>query len=164
MKKFTISLLVGLALAATVSAQSVDLASVEQVRNQDAMSQHSSLSPFGLIDLSKVKWSNSYSVSYFSGGGSSMSMGILSSAMMYEFSPKLSLTVNVGLLHNTGALVAGENTDPTVLPGFNLDYHPSDKFRLSLSVQTYRDGFGSDGSNYMNYGYYNRWRDPFYPY
>lgn len=156
-KTIIIALVSGVLAASSLFAQSVDLASINQMTSQNDMSPKSSLSPFGLIDLSRVKWSNSYSVSYFSGGGNSMSMGVLNTQFGYEFSPKLSMTLNFGLAHNTGAMVRGENADATVLPGFALDYHPSEKFRMSFSYQTYRNGMGSNGMNR-----YDWWRDTFY--
>jgi hypothetical protein len=160
MKKAIIfSILCAGLMSSSLFAQSVDLASVNQVTSHNDMSPKSSLSPFGLIDLSKVKWSNSYSISYFSGGNSSMSMGVLNTQFGYEFSSKLSMTLNFGLAHNTKAMANGENADATVLPGFSLDFHPSEKFRMNLSYQTYRNGMGSNGM----VNYYDWWRrDTFY--
>ncbi len=61
-------------------------------------------SPFSLIDLSRIKWSNSYSVAFFSGGGSSGSVGLWNTTMDYQISSKLFLAVNLGVLHNPGAM------------------------------------------------------------
>lgn len=84
-------------------------------------------------------------------------MGVLNTQFAYEFSPKLSMSLNFGLAHNTKAMYNGDNADAAILPGFTLDYHPSEKFRMGFSFQTYRNGMGSDGMHY-----YDWWRDSFY--
>jgi hypothetical protein len=80
--------------------------------------------------------------------------------MAYEFSSKLSMTLNLGILHNTGALWGDTGNDATLLPSFSLNYRPSDKFSLSIGVER-RSGFLAP----------YHWRDsryiygsPFYPY
>jgi len=92
-------------------------------------------SPWSLLDLSRIRWSNSYSVAFFSGGGSSGSMGVLNTSMFYEFSGKLALTVNLGVAHNPGSLWGNGETNATLYPGFRLDYRPSEKVFMSLQVQ-----------------------------
>lgn len=110
--------------------------------------------PFSLIDLSKVQWSHSYSLSYFSGGGSSGSMGLYYGNIFYEFSSSLSLDVGIGISHNPGALFNNSvGNDANFYPSINLDYHPSDNFRLSI-------GIARMPYNYYNpyYGYDGYWR------
>lgn len=99
--------------------------------------------PFSLLDLSRVRWSHSYSVSYFSSGIGSATTGLLNSTMFYDFSPKLSLALNLGLAHNPGALFGNgpRNSNSSFLPGFALDYHPSDKFRMSIIYQQFNGGY-----------------------
>jgi hypothetical protein len=101
-------------------------------------------SPFSLINLANVKWSHSYSVSYFSGGTHSGSAGLWTSSMLYEISPKLSLGLNFGILHNAGVLWGDGNSNATFLPGLRLDYHPSDKFHMSVIVQKVAGWYGPD--------------------
>jgi len=113
---------------------------------------------FSLLDLSRIKWSNSYSVSYFSGGGSSGSVGLLSTSMLYDFSPKLSMTLDMGLLHSPSALWGDKRNSATLLPGFRLDYHPSETFRMILDVRKVTGAIvPHDGSGGYYYG-------PTYPY
>ncbi len=92
-------------------------------------------SPWSLLDLSRIRWSNSYSVAFFSGGGSSGSMGMFNTSMFYEFSSKLALTVNLGVAHNPGAIWGNGENNATFYPGFRLDYRPSEKVFMSLEVQ-----------------------------
>jgi hypothetical protein len=100
--------------------------------------------PFSLINLSRIKWSHSYSVSYFSGGNSSGSAGLWNSTMLYEISPKLSLGLNLGVLHNAGVLWGDGKNNASFLPGLRLDYHPSDKFRMSVIVQRVAGWYGPE--------------------
>lgn len=114
--------------------------------------------PFSLLDLSRIKWSHSYSISYFSGGSSSGSAGLLNTTMSYEISRSLSLSVNIGVLHNNSGSIWGDSkNNATILPGFRLDYRPSEKFRMSIAVQRV-------SGLYPNY--YNRggWYNPAYAY
>ena len=43
--------------------------------------------------------------------------------------------MNIGVLHNSGSIWGDSKNDATILPGFRLDYHPSEKFRMSIAVQ-----------------------------
>jgi len=134
-------------ITAPVHAQlKSDMPNIEQTSNT-GIGLEPAKTPFSLLDFSRIKWSNSYSVSFFSGGGSSGSLGLLNTTMFYEFSSKLSMGVNIGILHNTGAIWGDGRTDASVLPSFMLDYHPSEKFRMSLMVETLRGSFGDYGYN-----------------
>jgi hypothetical protein len=55
-------------------------------------------------------------------------------------------------MHNTGAIWGDGNNDATVLPGFMLDYHPSDKFQMSIMVQRVAYGAGLPYSNWSPSG------------
>ena len=136
MKK-TLVIIFVMGLAVSAFGQSADEAALEEINSTSTVGIKPAVTPFSLIDLSRVKWSHSYSVSFFSGGDYSGSMGLFRTNMFYELSPKLSLSFNLGVAHNTGAIWGDGSSDATLLPGFRLDYHPSDKFRMSLGVQTY---------------------------
>ena len=134
MKYGSIVVLVVLFLAVPLMAQDSEVAKLRETEAANSLGVKPVASPFSLLDFSRMKWTNSYSISWFSGSGSSGSVGLLNSTMFYEFSPKLSMTLNIGILHNTGAIWGDANNDATLLPGFQLDYHPSDKFSLSVGV------------------------------
>ncbi len=118
-----------------LSAQMVDRAQAERINNAPGLSIRPASNPFSLLDFSRIRWSHSYSVSFFSGGSSSGSVGLLNSTMFYDISKSLSLSINLGVAHSSGSL--GEGRTATLLPGFTLDYHPSDKFRMTFMVQRY---------------------------
>ena len=148
MKKLVIIFV--LLLSATVSAQMVDNAEIENINSQPTLGLSPSPSSFSLIDLSRINWSHSYSVSFFSGGYGSGQVGVYNANIFYEVSSKLSLSLNLGVAHDPGSLFNNnQNTNARFLPGFNLDYHPSENFRVSIGMQTY--------SGYDPYYYRNRY-------
>ena len=129
-------------LAGSTAAQSSDAAKLDDITRSSSLGIKASPSPFSLLDLSRLRWSHSYSLSYFSGSGNSGSVGLLSSSMLYDLSSKLTLGLNLSIAHNTGALWGDGSSQASFLPGFWLDFHPSSKFNMSISVQRY------EGSNY----------------
>jgi hypothetical protein len=155
MKKIVLKTIIFALLAFSISsAQFADNANIASVKT-DYLGIKPADKPFSLIDLSRIKWSNSYSLSFYSGGGSSGSVGLYSTSLLYEISPALSLGLNLGILHNPGYLFnRNASANATFLPGVNLDFHPSQNFRISIGVDSYR------GNNYDG-NYYNwlRWRN-----
>lgn len=148
MRKIIITIAI-LLIAVPVSAQLVEHAPTPPNVTQSTFGSNPAPSAFSLLDLSRIKWSHSYSVTYFSGGLGSGTVGLLNNSMLYEFSPKLSMALSLGVLHNPGALWGDkQNNDAELLPGFLIDYHPSDNFSLSVAFQR----FG--GSYYHPFYYY----------
>jgi len=135
MKQILVIVLV-LAIGATCSAQFSDKARLDALTQSNSIGVKPVANPFSLLDLSRMKWSHSYSISFFSGNGVSGSMGLLNSMMLYELSSKFTLGVSLGIVHNLGSLWAGDgNHTASLFPGFWLDFHPSNKFSMSISVQ-----------------------------
>lgn len=133
----TKSVLLSLLLLCATSAVADTAATPSAVPapTNSSLSLQGAPNPFSLLDLSRIRWSHSYSISYFSGGSSSGSAGLLNSTMFYDISRSFSLSVNIGVLHNSGSIWGDSKNDATILPGFRLDYHPSEKFRMSIAVQ-----------------------------
>ena len=154
--KTIISIFAVIILAASVSAQLVEEAPVPNDVAQSSFGSRPASTPFSLLDLSRIRWSNSYSVTYFSGGNSSGTLGLFNTGMLYEFSPKLSLNLNIGIAHNPGALWGdSRNNNTELLPGFLLDYHPSEKFRMSVGFQRF---VGNNFyPNYYDRGIFSDW-------
>lgn len=136
MKKLVIFIF--LLATATASAQLTETAEINEIASKPSYGLKPAVSSFSLLDFSRIKWSHSYSVTYFSGGGSNNTTGLLNTGMFYEFSSKLSLAVNIGISHNAGAIWGDANSNPEVLPSFRLDYKPSDNFHISVGMETYR--------------------------
>ncbi len=147
MKKFLILIL--LLSAVTTQAQLIENASIDQVRSSSSHTLKPASTPFSLLDFSRIKWSHSYSVNYFSGGTTSNSLGIWNTSMFYEISSKLSLALNVGVAHDPTAMWGDANNKTDILPSFMLDYHPSENFKVSISMHSYR------GNDYYGNPYYS---------
>ena len=136
MKK-TIILTAALLLGVSAMAQHVDRATLQQVSTANAIGIKPSSNLFSLIDLSKIRWSHSYSVSYLSGGSYSGSVGMLHTSMFYPISSKLNLTVDLGLSHGISGNLTAPGQSVSVLPSFWLDFKPSKNVSMSLSFQTF---------------------------
>ncbi len=143
-----------------VHAQSADVEALNELQRGSSLGVQPMSSPTGWLDLSRATFSHSYSLTYFSGGGTSGSLGLWTSAMRYEFSDHLRLTLNLGVLHDGGAIFGSDfrsDRNTTFLPGFRLEYQPSDKVYMSVSFQRYAGGYGPYG--YQPFGYRD-WRYP----
>jgi hypothetical protein len=153
MTRLITAVLTSLLLVSGVSAQLVDDAThLGTITNsRPGIGIQPANSAYSLLDLSRITWSHSYSVSFFSGGSTSGSVGLWTTQMNYEISSKLHLALNIGLLHNPGALWSnGEKSEATVLPGFRLDYQPSRNVFMSVSFQQY-SGYYSPYSTWRGY-------------
>lgn len=149
MKKLLV-LTICLLFATTAFAQFADQAKINESNKAYSFGVKPAVTPFSLLDLSRIKWSTSYSFGYASGSGYSGSMGLLNTSAFYEFSPKLSMVLNLGIAHNTGAIWGDGKNNATILPGFQLDYHPSNNFHMSIGVQRV-SGFVAPGFYRSNY-------------
>ncbi len=139
--------LLGFSATANASSNGVDRVKVNEIRNQNAVSVEPAVKPFSLIDLSKLKWSHSYSVSFGSNSFGSSGVGMYTGSLLYEFSPKLSMQFALGVAQNLSGNAVNSTGD--LFPAFALDYHPNSKFRLRINVQR------SPYSNRYSSGYLN---------
>lgn len=157
MTRLILNILLILVLAGSLGAQQADIASLREStsRANTGLGVNPTSNAYSLLDISRINWSHSYSVAFFSGGGSSGSVGMLSTTMNYDISSKLHLAVNLGIMHNPGALW-NQNTDgqASFFPGIRLDFRPSDKVFMSLSVQKVA-GYNSPYSR-SRYGRYHQ--------
>lgn len=153
MKKFIILLaVIVFTFTLNASAQLVDKADIQSAK-ENSLGLKPVAKPFSLIDLSRIKWSHSYSVNYFSGGGTSTGMGLYTGSMFYEISPSLSIDMQLSVAHNPGSLFNNSVANETSFyPAMNLDYHPSENFRLSLRFISVPAGY------YNPYYFYNPYR------
>ena len=148
MKRIAIIVFVVL-LATSSMAQFSDVAEVNELSKTSSLGSMAAKSPFSLLDNSRITWSHSYSVGFFSGGNASGSYGMLNSTMFYEVSSKLTMAFSMALSHDPGAFWGNGNQTATFLPGFMLDFHPSKNFNLRINYQRL------DGQNPASYGYSN---------
>ncbi|MFZ5981556.1 MAG: hypothetical protein ACOYVF_13090 [Candidatus Zixiibacteriota bacterium] len=159
MKKSIIVITILFVSAVSAMSQTTDQAILDNANSNNLLGSSPASSPFKLLDLSKMKWTHSYTMGYVSVNGSSGSVGMWNTTMFYEFSRKLSLSLNIGIMNTYGSIWGDANNDATVLPGFLLDYHPSDKFNLIVGFQRVSGAY----PYYYGDGY-NRWHSWGFPY
>ena len=137
MIRFIATALVVLLSIGSLAAQQADVASLKEstANARTGLGVNPASNPFSLLDLSRITWSHSYSVAFFSGGGSSGSAGLWNTTMNYDISSRLHLAVNLGVLHSPGALWGNGDSNADFLPGFRLDYQPSKNVLMSISFQ-----------------------------
>lgn len=130
-------LLLAFAFAAGAMAQMADKAEVKEVTQKfdRGLTRQPSL-PF--FDLSRFDLSHSYSIGYFSGGGFSGSRAYYSGTLLYRIARPLTLTLNLGILHDPGAIFGDKkfSDNSQFLPSGWLDWRPSDNFRMSIGFET----------------------------
>ncbi len=138
MKKLSLSIFLTIAMLFSIaSAQMADKAELQSMKS-DYLGLAPASKPFALIDLSRLQWSHSYSLSFFSGGGSSQTIGLYTGSIFYEITPNLSLNFKLGIAHNpSGVFDNSLSNNATLLPGLRLDYRPSDNFRITAGFDTY---------------------------
>ncbi len=156
-----IAILISLVIVpAMTAAQMADEVEVKEVTEKYdlGVSQRPSVS---LLDLSRLDFSHSYSLSFFSGGGYSGSMGLYSGTMRYRLADPLTLTFNLGILHDPGSLFGNSsfNRSSVFLPSGYLDWRPSDNFRMSIGFETVPAYYNHRGYYYFPGRYYDwhRW-------
>ncbi|EQB62730.1 MAG: hypothetical protein RBG1_1C00001G0309 [candidate division Zixibacteria bacterium RBG-1] len=100
---------------------------------------------FSLLDLSRLKIRNSYTVSYLSSGNRSGSFGLFVTSFEYQLSNPLNIQVDLGYLHQPFSM--GRNNidiNSRILPNVRVNYSPSPYFNLSVN-------FMSMGNQYRYY-------------
>ncbi len=158
MKKVSlIILLVLFTLGSSALAQFTDKSEFDNIK-KDYLGLKPADKPFAFIDLSKLHWNHSYSMSFFSGGGTSGSVGMYTGSVLYEISPSLLLNLKLGVAHNPGSLFdRSVNTDAVFLPGLRLDYQPSQNLHISIGFDSYPGSDYYPYSPYRNPYHWRRW-------
>ena len=95
-------------------------------------------SPVSLFDPSKLTMSQSYSFSYFTGGGHSGNVGLYMNSIEYAIANPLKIRVDLGFLHTPSQLFSGNSSvvrNGVFIPGVSLDWRPSRHFNLRLDYR-----------------------------
>jgi hypothetical protein len=119
-------------------------------------SLYDAATPFRLFDPSRLTMRHSYSVSYFSGSSSrSGSIGMYMNSIGYQVSRPLYLQLDLGIVHNPGALW-GSPSGPAgaqLRPNLFLRYAPSPRFQLIVDFRTVPAFYHSYGYGYGPWPY-----------
>jgi len=121
--------------------------------------QAASRGVIGLLGLNPSRFSmqQSYSISYMSYGGKGFSQGMYLNTMQYQVADPLRVQVQWGVAHQpfASAGLPGIYGSGLFLSNANVEYQPSDKLRIGLSIDSYPPG-GLSPNAYD----YNRWQTP----
>jgi len=106
---------------------------------------------FGLFSPDRFYMTQSYGVSFYTGGGQSSSLGLYTNSMNFKLSDPLMLRVNMGVSHQPFA--GKENQNAQFLHGAELIYKPSRYFQMNVgySNSPYYSGLGY--GNYFSPGF-----------
>ncbi len=113
----------------------------------------------GFFDASKFSMHHTYSMSYMSGGGDALALGVYTNSMMYKFADNLNVQVDASLVHtpySTFGTQAQNNINGIYLSRASLNYTPFKDFHVSLLYQkvpqTGMFGYGYDGFGRSMFG------------
>jgi hypothetical protein len=92
----------------------------------------------GVIDPSRFKMTQSYSLSFFSLGGQSFNQGLYLNTLNYRISDPLTARLQVGYLHQPlgGAGLTGSSAGRFFVRSASLEYKPSEKTQLFFDYQS----------------------------
>jgi hypothetical protein len=130
---FIVSIIVGVAVGQFKSQPEARSSITESMIRQDGGGLL-----FGWLDLSKITFNNSYSLSYTTSGGRSFSLGTLTSSLAYQISDPLSLQFDVSLMHSPYNNLGGnftKNISGVYLSRAELTYRPSKNMLLQIQYR-----------------------------
>ncbi len=109
------------------------------------------LQPFGFLDASRMTFNHSYSMSYLASGNQGVMRGLFMETIGYRISNPLSLTVNLGYMHQPYSSLGpdGLTQEGSFVGGAALTWRPAKNMFLHLEV-----------ANYPQYNYNPYW-NPF---
>jgi len=87
-----------------------------------------------LLDPSRMRWSQSVSMGYASGGGGSVGSGLYMNRLDYQLSPTVDLRLDLGVnsvFHNS---VLPGATGENLVGGLDLSWRPSENFEMRLAA------------------------------
>jgi hypothetical protein len=92
----------------------------------------------GLIDPSRFKMTQSYSLSLFTMGGQTFNQGLYLNTMNYRIADPLTATLQVGYMHQPlgGSGLSGSSAGRLFVRGASLEYKPSDGTQLVFDYQS----------------------------
>lgn len=123
--------------AQSSQAQLADVSRIQSIATSRPFGSQPASTSRGLLDLSRVRFQHSYSMSYLSGSFGSASLGMLNTTMLYDLAPNMSLAIGLSVAHDPLTLLNREKQsfDARILPSFRLDYQPSKNVFMSLRFE-----------------------------
>lgn len=94
-----------------------------------------------LLDPSRLKINHTISSSYTSIGGRGILTNMYLANINYKLANPLDLRVTLGVANSQGSFFGPKRGASSILPGFQLHYHPSNSFNLIINYQQYPAGY-----------------------
>ena len=94
-----------------------------------------------LLDPSRFKIGHTISSSYASIGGHGVLTNMYLANIEYKLANPLDIRLSLGFANSQGALFGPKKSASAIIPGFELNYHPSNKFNLIINYQQYPAGY-----------------------
>ncbi len=94
-----------------------------------------------LLDPSRLKINHTLSSSYTSIGGRGILTNMYLANINYKLANQLDLRVTLGVANSQGSFFGPKRGASSILPGFQLHYHPSNSFNLIINYQQYPAGY-----------------------
>ena len=121
----------------------------------------------GFFDADKFSMHHSYSMSYTTGGGEALALGVYTNSMMYKFTDNLNVQVDASLVHSPYSTFGKDvqnNINGIYLSKAALNYAPSKDFHVSLLYQkvpqTGYYGYGFGRNMFGNSAFYDFMGNP----
>ncbi len=109
---------------------------------------------FGLLDFSKLSMRHSYSLSYTNFGGQGLSLGMLTSSLMYKLSDALDLQTDISLMHSPYSSFGNRNDlSGLFLNRAELNYRPTDNLWFQLQFRQVPPMYWLNNSRNQNFFY-----------
>ncbi|HEU4437310.1 MAG TPA: hypothetical protein VFR89_07570 [candidate division Zixibacteria bacterium] len=93
-----------------------------------------------LLDPSRFKINHTISTSYASIGGRGVLTSMYLADISYKLANPLDIRISLGVANTQGSFFGPKGSANSIIPGFQLHYHPSNSFNLIVNYQQYPAG------------------------
>lgn len=93
-----------------------------------------------LLDPSRFKIGHTISTSYASIGGRGILTNMYMADISYKLASPLDIRISLGVANSQGSFFGPKRSANSIVPGFQLHYHPSNNFNLIINYQQYPAG------------------------
>lgn len=137
----TISVVLSLVTLLVTSVLAEEITKPRLAANPTSIKSNVGLS---LVDPSRLHIRQGYTLSYSSFGGRGLMTGMYQIGLTYEIARPLSITANIGYLHQPQNLFMRGRTNSIngkFLTDFRLDFRPSENFFLRIDISSFPSAY-----------------------
>jgi hypothetical protein len=138
MKKALSIVLVSITLYLIVVVTGFSQNQANQPKDQNYLGLSPQSPSFSLLDPSRLKMTQSYTISYFSSKSSQGSLGLYANTIQYQLSKPLTVWIGLSYLHQPFSWLKSQNisTKGRILPNFMLEYKPNSNFYFLIKFSS----------------------------